>query len=185
METDLGTSGSSGAVSASSASGAVAVVADDDPGAVRYDVYESELQLPLIMEMIAKDLSEPYSIYTYRYFLHSWPDLSFLAMQGDKCIGVIVCKLDHHRDRLRGYIAMLAVNTDYRKRGIGTGLVKRALAAMKAKGADEVVLETEITNKGAQGLYENLGFLRDKLMSKYYLNGNDAYRLKLWLTPPK
>ncbi|KAJ1560389.1 N-alpha-acetyltransferase 30 [Cladochytrium tenue] len=154
---------------------------------LRYAAYESEEQLPLIMRLIAGELSEPYSIYTYRYFLHAWPDLSFLAMSGTDCIGVIVCKLDLHRGRQRGYIAMLAVRQDHRKRGIGTGLVKTALAAMRARGADEasvVVLETEITNKGAQGLYENLGFMRDKLMTKYYLNGNDAYRLKLWLKPP-
>ena len=47
--------------------------------------------------------------------------------------------------------------------------------------ADEVVLETEITNKPALKLYENLGFVRDKRLFRYYLNGVDALRLKLWL----
>lgn len=47
--------------------------------------------------------------------------------------------------------------------------------------ADEVVLETEITNKPALRLYENLGFVRDKRLFRYYLNGVDALRLKLWL----
>ena len=47
--------------------------------------------------------------------------------------------------------------------------------------ADEVVLETEITNKPALKLYENLGFVRDKRLFRYYLNGVDASRLKLWL----
>jgi peptide alpha-N-acetyltransferase len=44
----------------------------------------------------------------------------------------------------------------------------------------QVVLETEITNKGALSLYEKMGFARDKRLGKYYLNGVDAYRLKLW-----
>lgn len=30
-------------------------------------------------------------------------------------------------------------------------------------------------------LYENLGFVRDKRLFRYYLNGVDALRLKLWL----
>lgn len=47
---------------------------------------------------------------------------------------------------------------------------------------DEVVLDTEVTNDGALALYENLGFVRDKYLYRYYLNGEDAYRLKLWLT---
>ena len=48
----------------------------------------------------------------------------------------------------------------------------------------QVVLETEVTNKGALRLYENLGFVRDKRLFRYYLNGVDALRLKLWLWPP-
>lgn len=40
-------------------------------------------------------------------------------MAEDQCIGVIICKLDKHRDALRGYIAMLAVKKEYRKRKIG------------------------------------------------------------------
>ena len=46
----------------------------------------------------------------------------------------------------------------------------------------QVVLEAEVTNKAALGLYANLGFVRDKYLHRYYLNGADAYRLKLWLT---
>lgn len=48
----------------------------------------------------------------------------------------------------------------------------------------QVVLETEVTNHAALNLYENLGFVRDKYLHQYYLNGVDAYRLKLWLKDP-
>ncbi|XP_047533868.1 N-alpha-acetyltransferase 30-like [Vanessa atalanta] len=144
--------------------------------------YESELQMPEIMRLIQKDLSEPYSIYTYRYFIHNWPKLCFLASHEGKCIGAIVCKLDMHRNNVkRGYIAMLAVDEKYRKRKIGSRLVQKAIRAMIDDNADEVVLETEITNKPALKLYENLGFVRDKRLFRYYLNGVDALRLKLWL----
>lgn len=46
---------------------------------VKYLQYEDERQMPLIMNLITKDLSEPYSIYTYRYFIHNWPFLCFLV----------------------------------------------------------------------------------------------------------
>nr|CAG4649378.1 EOG090X07BN [Scapholeberis mucronata]SVE93656.1 EOG090X07BN [Scapholeberis mucronata] len=149
---------------------------------VTYVQYQSELQMPDIMRLIQKDLSEPYSIYTYRYFIHNWPMLCFLAMYGEKCVGAIVCKLDIHKKVVRrGYIAMLAVDEKYRQEKIGSNLVMKAIAAMVADGADEVVLETEITNEPALRLYENLGFVRDKRLFRYYLNGVDALRLKLWL----
>lgn len=46
---------------------------------ITYLGYESESQMPDIMRLIQKDLSEPYSIYTYRYFIHNWPKLCFLV----------------------------------------------------------------------------------------------------------
>ena len=154
-----------------------------DPSAISFIQYRDETQMPLIMKLIQKDLSEPYSIYTYRYFIHNWPNLCFLAMAGeDECVGAIVCKLDLHKKvSRRGYIAMLAVDSNYRKQKIGSTLVKKSIEAMIEDEADEVVLETEITNKPALKLYENLGFVRDKRLFRYYLNGVDASRLKLWL----
>lgn len=47
------------------------------------------------------------------------------------------------------------------------------------------MLETEAVNLAALKLYESLGFARVKRLLNYYLNGNDAYRLKLWLTEDK
>merc|ERR1712113_389366 len=107
------------------------------------------------------DLSEPYSIFTYRYFINNWPDLCFLTKKEERCVGAIVCKLDIHRCRntKRGYIAMLAVDKDLRGRGIGSKLVRLCLDRMKRLGADECVLETEVTNTGAIGLYRSMGFV--------------------------
>jgi len=157
---------------------------------IEYSNYCSELQMPEIMQLIQRDLSEPYSIYTYRYFINNWPNLCFLARHRGRIVGAIVCKLDSHDSHTkrvvtsRGYIAMLAVDQRYRKQRIGSRLVLNAIRAMAADAADEVVLETEVTNTGALRLYENLGFVRDKRLFRYYLNGVDALRLKLWLWPP-
>jgi hypothetical protein len=41
------------------------------------------------------------------------------------------------------------------------------------------VLETEIDNVASLRLYENLGFLREKRIFDFYLNGKDCYRLML------
>lgn len=46
--------------------------------------------------------------------------------------------------------------------------------------ATQVVLETEVTNGGALNLYTKLGFSKNERLIKYYLNGVDAFRLKLW-----
>jgi hypothetical protein len=45
----------------------------------------------------------------------------------------------------------------------------------------QIVLETEVTNTASLKLYERLGFLRSKRLHRYYLNGNTAFRLVLYL----
>ena len=195
------------------------------PPDLEYKAYADENDLPIIMDLVASELSEPYSIFTYRYFIASWPGLCWMAYSGGKCVGAIVCKLDDHRGVFRGYIAMLVVTKvrargchpqwwlarcsasrarpcggmpssltrsrhrgrratraqAFRKYGIGTELVKRSLNVMRDAGADECVLEAEVTNRGALALYQQLGFIRDKFLIRYYLNGVDAFRLKLLL----
>ena len=46
---------------------------------VSYSVYRDEEYLEDIMRLISKDLSEPYSIYTYRYFIHNWPTHCYIV----------------------------------------------------------------------------------------------------------
>lgn len=112
---------------------------------------------------------------------------------------MVVSKLEPHRGgALRGYIAMLAVKGEHRGKGIATKLVRMAIDAMIERDADEVylqrrasiawsltvlqvALETEVDNTAAMKLYERLGFLRSKRLHRYYLNGNTAFRLVLYL----
>jgi hypothetical protein len=46
---------------------------------IQYDASHETTYLPAIRALIAKDLSEPYSIYVYRYFLYQWGDLCFMV----------------------------------------------------------------------------------------------------------
>jgi peptide alpha-N-acetyltransferase len=106
-------------------------------------------------------------------------------MIGDECVGTIICKIDNDRKkRRRGYIAMLAVSKEHRRKKLGSKLVTAVIKRMQADNADDIVLETEVTNKAAIDLYTNLGFIKTKLLKKYYMNGGDAYRLKLSLKAP-
>ncbi|KAF9447483.1 acyl-CoA N-acyltransferase [Macrolepiota fuliginosa MF-IS2] len=154
-----------------------------------YRQYTGESDLPHIMALVQNELSEPYVIYTFRYFLHQWPHLSFLAYPSDPLnsdpIGVIVCKQSTHRNRSnRGYIAMLSVDKNWRKRGIASALVRNSIEAMKEDGVEEIVLETEFDNYAALSLYESLGFIREKRLYRFYLNGKDAFRLVRAMPPP-
>ncbi|KAI4802069.1 hypothetical protein KUCAC02_019928, partial [Chaenocephalus aceratus] len=155
--------------------------AEEESHGICYVRYESELQMPWIMRRSQRtclsliQFTPTGTSFTTGRSSAFWPWWS-------RCVGAIVCKLDMHKKMFRrGYIAMLAVDSKHRRKSIGTNLVKKAIYAMVEGDCDEVVLETEITNKSALKLYENLGFVRDKRLFRYYLNGVDALRLKLWL----
>lgn len=52
------------------------------PSELKYIQYSHNLEaqyLPAIRALISKDLSEPYSIYVYRYFLYQWGHLCFMV----------------------------------------------------------------------------------------------------------
>ena len=144
--------------------------------------------LPEIQTLVSRDLSEPYSIFTYRYFLHAWPQLCICAYLKDDnnengkgpMIATIICRADPTgNNSYKGYIAMLTVDKPYRKKGIGIKLAHKGIERMIEVGCEEVTLEAEASNTGALNLYEKLGFMRDEKLSRYYLNGSDAYRLRL------
>ena len=129
-------------------------------------------------------LSEPYSIFVYRFFINNWPELTLLAHHEDKLVGNIICKVEPHRNaRVRGYIGMLSVDDEYRGLGIAKTLIEKAINLMIEKyGCDEISLETEVMNSKALRLYENFGFIRIKRLFRYYMNRHDAYRLVLPIT---
>lgn len=146
-----------------------------EPELVKYVQYHSDKEvayLSAIRQLISKDLSEPYSIYVYRYFLYQWGDLCFLVREfrplakfapistpiliytvpkkaldpEETLLGVVVSKLETHRGgNLRGYIAMLAVREEHRGKGVATKLVRMAIDAMIEKDADEVSLDVNRT----------------------------------------
>ena len=144
--------------------------------AITITSYRDESQLDAIMALISKDLSEPYSIFTFRRFVHGWPEFTLLAHASDgTLVGAIVCKSEFRErsQRTRGYVAMLAVEKAYRRCGLGRRLALEALHRMSAT-CNELSMETEVTNTAALKLYESLGFVKDKRLTRYYLNGNEC-----------
>ncbi len=145
---------------------------------LEYSIFTRVSDLRDVAELVDQELSEPYSVYTYRYFVYNWPQLCIMCRESppsggatnnhdsndnngtsnsnsnsnssNKLLGAIVCKADVHKSgNRRGYIAMLVVDKPSRKHGIGAELVARALHTMADLGCDEAVLETELTNSGA------------------------------------
>ena len=154
---------------------------------ILYRFYKGEEEVKEIFDLIDNELSEPYGLFTYRYFMAVCPQHTLVAVdtsRDNKIVGAIIGRETKKEDNtVKGYIAMLVVLDEYRKRGIGKQLAVQVINVMK-QTCNQVVLETEVTNTGALYLYESLGFVRTKRLFRYYLNGNEAFRLKIWFDKP-
>lgn len=75
-----------------------------DSSEIEYVCYGGEHHLPLIMRLVDDELSEPYSIFTYRYFVYLWPQLSFLVFI---CSFYLFCGEAYGRSSFNWVVCML------------------------------------------------------------------------------
>ena len=88
-------------------------------------------------------------------FLERNPNTSFVAIENEKLIGII---LGGHDGR-RGYIYHLSVNENYRKNGIGSELVKNCLESFKQEKISKVALLVFKYNEVGNLFWEKQGFI--------------------------
>jgi ribosomal protein S18 acetylase RimI-like enzyme len=94
-------------------------------------------------------------------FLKRNPATNFIAQEGNKIIGVILCG----HDGRRGYIYHTAVSADYRGRGIGRALVDAVIDALKKEGINKAALVVFSSNELGNKFWQALGFdKRDDLI---------------------
>ncbi|XBW38168.1 hypothetical protein QEN19_003763 [Hanseniaspora menglaensis] len=141
-----------------------------------------------IIKLINDNLSEPYSVYVYIYFLKTFPELCFyISDKNENIIACIIGKYDEHKStRLRGYIGMLVVDENKRGESLGKFLIQKILHKFSELNCDDVILETQCNNTSALSLYKKFGFICLKKYKNYYNEnekGKDAFMLILGLTP--
>ena len=88
-------------------------------------------------------------------FLERNPNTSFVAMENDELLGII---LGGHDGR-RGYIYHMSVAEKYRKKGIGSALVKKCLEPFKNEKISKVALLVFKYNETGNAFWEKQGFI--------------------------
>jgi len=73
-----------------------------------------------------------------------------------------------------GYITNVAVNPDFRRRGVGKALVGELIRQGKEKGLSFLTLEVRESNEGAIALYSDLGFENVGKRPRFYSNPTEA-----------
>ncbi|UCH57215.1 MAG: GNAT family N-acetyltransferase [Candidatus Bathyarchaeota archaeon] len=128
-------------------------------------------------------LPENYSSFFYRDLYRRFPE-TFLVAEADGDIqGYIMCRIERGLSKLKTlrparqcHVVSIAVREAYRRRGIATALITRAMErGMENYNASECFLEVRMTNNAAISFYEKLGFSKAKRNFGYYMDGEDAW----------
>ncbi|HEY7562325.1 MAG TPA: GNAT family N-acetyltransferase [Gaiellaceae bacterium] len=82
------------------------------------------------------------------------PGLWFIAESGGEIVGCVLCP--NYEDE--GWVRQLAVSRDWRRRGLGTALLRQAMREFWRRGRREIGLTVDSWNRtGAKELYEHAG----------------------------
>lgn len=104
-----------------------------------------------------------------KYLLRN-PDLSFVVEDQGSIIGTVMAG----HDGKRGYVQHLAVASAHQRKGIGTELVKRCLAALAQQGILKSHINILVGNDNAKAFWLALGWYQRTDIDMYsFINGND------------
>ena len=90
-------------------------------------------------------------------------DLSYLALDGDEVVGLVILDVNEDDWALQGYpssyISLVGVVAPWRRRGVAPALLAASLRASRDAGLERVALDVDSANPtGALGLYTGMGF---------------------------
>ncbi len=112
-----------------------------------------------------------YSKRTLRWFLRH-PGAECLVAEADAQIAGFVVA---HRQGERGHIITLDVLESFRRRGMGTALLRAIEHALAAREVRQVELETATDNHAAIAFWQKHGYRARGVFKRYYLGRVDAY----------
>jgi mycothiol synthase len=92
------------------------------------------------------------------------PGLWFMAEVKGKIVGCVLCP--NYEDE--GWVRQLAVSRDWRRRGLGTALLRQAMSELRRRGRREIALVVDSWNRtGAKELYERAGMTVAREHTRY------------------
>jgi ribosomal-protein-alanine N-acetyltransferase len=134
--------------------------------------------LPGVIQIDRTSFSLPWPEQTYRYEISANRAARCLVAETeDKKIAAMIVSWIVV-DEL--HIATFATHLDYRRQGIGSHLLAKALKDGRAMGMRRAFLEVRAGNQEAQALYRKFGFEVTGIRPKYYRdNDEDAVLMTL------
>jgi ribosomal-protein-alanine N-acetyltransferase len=146
---------------------------------VRQLAWEKEdIDQLLEIERFSFNHYDAYSLVDFERWYHYNPDLCIVAVVDGHIVGYVISRI------LPGIgdLASLAINPEYRRRGIGTALLDATERRVRKYGVNEINLEVRKTNLSGLIFWQNMGFVPFGILPGFYEDGEDAIRMGKLLT---
>jgi ribosomal protein S18 acetylase RimI-like enzyme len=89
----------------------------------------------------------------------------FIAELDGESVGIVNAYVDKMREEKKGFLRMLGVVPEYRRRGIGRALAEKAVESLKERGMQTVEAGAMMGKLEAIGLWESMGFQNVRVFS--------------------
>lgn len=136
--------------------------------------------LKKVFEIELKCFPDPYPIDLLKKLLSTYPEAFLVAEFKGKIVGYIIAGI---RWPSIGHVLAIAVDPDYRNRGIGSALMKEIFNRFRRRGVNLVRLEVRKSNTAAIKFYRTLGFVERFEVPFYYADGESAITMECDLSP--
>jgi len=111
-------------------------------------------------------------------YLRECPEFFLIACCGRRIAAYSIARINWRGAELES----IAVHSDYRGRGVAQALLDATVAGL---GSRPLRLMVDTANAPALRFYRQYGFLRTRLVKRYYGPGRDAWRMRLNESRPK
>ena len=126
----------------------------------------NESHVRQIAELERLCFNDPWSENSIASELNNKLSLWLVVFEDDKVVGYVGSQT------VLGETDMMnvAVHPDYRKQGIGTGLIVGLIGELEKRGSHSLMLEVRVSNESAISVYQKLGFTEVGRRKNYYRN---------------
>jgi ribosomal-protein-alanine N-acetyltransferase len=115
-----------------------------------------------------------YSKWSLRYYLNLPGADCLVAQEGKELAGFILAE----DNPPLGHIITLDVADTFRRRGVGSALLREMEEHFAFRGVRAVLLETSVDNKSGIAFWEQHGYRTEAVVKKYYLRKIDAFQMR-------
>ena len=127
-----------------------------------------------VIDLEYQNFDYPYPPEVINFLYESHRDTFLVAEKDKNVIGFVIGMVQ----KREGHVLVIAIRDDYKKKGIGTFLMKKLIDVYKKKGITQLKLEVRASNVAALSMYRNLGFKITNRLKHYYENGEDGFLLR-------